>query len=192
LWAAQPTTETGEKTVKEALNISQLDISVHMSGEELASDMVRSSILILLYEKPLHGYAIMSGIMNRLGKPVSPSLVYPFLSQLEEKGLVKSSMKPVGRKPRKIYELTEEGCKLTTRLFKRLASLVSIVLEPSLTICAHCGAKIFEGGHKEVIDGKEVMFCCVHCCGAFLKEAGQQKASHTHVKTVPAVSPSNS
>ncbi len=51
--------------------------------------------------------------------------------------------KPVGRKPKKVYELTEEGRQLATILFKRLASLVSIAIEPSLNVCAHCGAKIF-------------------------------------------------
>jgi hypothetical protein len=101
-------------------------------------------------------------------------------------------MRPMGRKPRKIYELTEEGCRLATHLFKRLESLVSIVLEPSLTVCAHCGAKIFEGGHKEAINGKEEMFCCVHCCGAFLRETGQPIGRHVQDKTVPAASHSTS
>jgi len=141
-----------------------------MSSDELASDMVRSSILMILYEKPLHGYAIMSRVKNRLGKTVSPSLIYPFLHQLEEKGLVSSSLKPVGRKPKKVYELTDEGRQLATLLFKRLASLVSVAIEPNLTICTNCGAKLYAGGHKEVIDGKEVMFCCIHCFEAYKQE----------------------
>ncbi len=141
-----------------------------MSREELASDMVRSSIIMLLYEKPLHGYGIILSITNRLGKKISPSLVYPFLHQLEQKGIVRSSLEPVGRKPKKVYELTEEGKQLATTLFKRLASLVSIAIEPSLNVCAHCGAKIFEGGHMEVIGGEEVMFCCVHCFHAHKNE----------------------
>ena len=134
-----------------------------MSSDELASDMVRSSIIMLLYEKPLHGYGIMRSTKVRLGKKISPSLVYPFLHQLEQKGLVQSSLEPVGRKPKKVYKLTEEGRQLATLLFKRLASLISIAVEPTLNICAHCGAKIFEGGHMEVIGGEETMFCCIHC-----------------------------
>ncbi len=141
-----------------------------MSSNELASDIVRSSIIMLLYEKPLHGYAIMRSTKNRIGKTISPSLVYPFLHQLEQKGLVRSSLKPVGRKPRNIYELTEEGRQLATILFKRLASLVSIAIEPNLNVCAHCGAKIYEGGHMEVIRGVETMFCCVHCFHAHKNE----------------------
>jgi len=87
-----------------------------MSSDELASDMIRSSVLMLLYERPLHGYAIMSNMKERLGKAVSPSLIYTFLHQLEERGLVTSSMKPIGRKPRKVYELTDEGRARDTHL----------------------------------------------------------------------------
>jgi DNA-binding PadR family transcriptional regulator len=141
-----------------------------MSQDELALDMIRSSVIMLLYERPRHGYGIISAIRNRLGKKVSPSLVYPFLHQLEEGGLVRSLLQPVGRKPKKVYELTGEGQQLATRLFKRLASLVSVAIEPSLNICAHCGAKIFEGGHKETIGSKEITFCCVHCFHAYEQE----------------------
>jgi len=149
-----------------------------MSSDELASDMVRSSIVMLLYEKPIHGYGIMRSTKKRIGKNISPSLVYPFLHQLEQKGLVRSSLEPVGRKPKKIYELTEEGRQLATILFKRLASLVSIAIEPSLNVCAHCGAKIFEGGHMEVVGGVETMFCCVHCFHAHKNEMEHVKSRH--------------
>jgi DNA-binding MarR family transcriptional regulator len=133
---------------------------------------------MLLYEKPIHGYGIMRSTKKRIGKNISPSLVYPFLHQLEQKGLVQSSLEPVGRKPKKIYELTEEGRQLATILFKRLASLVSIAIEPSLNVCAHCGAKIFEGGHMEVVGGVETMFCCVHCFHAHKNEMEHVKSRH--------------
>ena len=146
-----------------------------MSRDELAFDMIRSTVIMLLYEKPLHGYGVMKSLKTRLGKNISPSIVYPFLHQLEEKGLLHSSMKPVGKKPKKVYELTKEGKTLATTLFKRLASLVSIAIEPSLDVCAHCGAKIFEGGHKEVIDDREIMFCCVHCYQAYNNDRGRER-----------------
>jgi hypothetical protein len=76
----------------------------------------------------------------------------------------------VGEKERKIYKLTEEGMTLTNRLFKRFSNLVSVAIEPSLDVCAHCGCKIYEGGHREVIDGEELVFCCVHCAGSFKEE----------------------
>jgi len=147
--------------------------------DELLSDFSRFYILTILYEGPAHGYSILSRFKQRLGKEISPSIVYPFLQQLEEKGLVKHTIKPVGEKEKKVFELTEEGKELCTGLFKRFANLVSIAIEPSLYVCAHCGCKVYEGGYKEVIDGKETTFCCMHCAQSYKEE---KKLSRKAVK----------
>ena len=68
---------------------------------EIVLDFSRVYILTILYERPVHGYEIISRFRSALGKDVSPSLVYPFLKQLEDKGLVKHSMTPVGAKKRR-------------------------------------------------------------------------------------------
>jgi DNA-binding HxlR family transcriptional regulator len=133
----------------------------------LISDFSRFYILTILYEGPAHGYSIISRFKKRVKKEVSPSLVYPFLQQLEEKGLVKHTVEPVGEKERKIFELTKEGKTLCVCLFKRFAELVFIAIEPSMYVCAHCGCKVYEGGHHEVIDGKEMAFCCIHCAQSY-------------------------
>jgi len=138
--------------------------------EEFISDFSRFYILTILYEGPCHGYSIISKFKKRIGKEISPSLVYPFLQQLEQKGLVKHTIKPVGEKEKKVYELTEEGKKLCGSLFKRFAALVSVAIEPSLEICASCGCKVYEGGYKEAIDGKETVFCCEHCANSYKRE----------------------
>jgi DNA-binding PadR family transcriptional regulator len=138
--------------------------------EEILSDFSRFYILTILYEGPAHGYSILSRFKKRIGKEVSPSLVYPFLQQLEEKGLVKHTIKPVGEKEKKVFELTKEGKELATGLFKRFADLVSIAIEPSLYVCAHCGCKVYEGGYREVINGKETTFCCMHCARSYKEE----------------------
>ncbi len=137
---------------------------------EFISDFSRFYILTILYEGPAHGYSIISKFRKRIGKEISPSLVYPFLKQLEQKGLVEHTVKPVGEKERKIFELTPEGKELCTRLFKRFANLISIAIEPSLEVCAHCGCKVYEGGYREVIDGKETTFCCKHCAASYKQE----------------------
>ena len=138
--------------------------------DELLSDFSRFYILMILYEGPAHGYSILNRFKQRMGKEISPSLVYPFLQQLEEKGLVKHTVKAVGEKKKKVFELTKKGRELCTGLFKRFADLVSIAIEPSLYVCAHCGCKIYEGGYREVIDGKETAFCCTHCAGSYKEE----------------------
>jgi DNA-binding MarR family transcriptional regulator len=135
--------------------------------DELVSDFSRFYILTILYEGPTHGYSIINQFKKRVKKEISPSLVYPFLAQLEEKGLVTHIQKPVGDKERKIFQLTEEGRETCVCLFKRFAGLVSIAIEPSLSVCAHCGCKVYEGAYHEVIDGKEKAFCCSHCARSY-------------------------
>jgi DNA-binding MarR family transcriptional regulator len=135
--------------------------------DDLISDFSRFYILTILYEGPAHGYSIINQFKKRVKKEISPSLVYPFLQQLEDKGLVKHSLKPTGDKIKKVFELTEEGRELCTGLFKRFATLVAIAIEPSIYVCAHCGCKVYEGGYREVIDGKEIAFCCMHCAASY-------------------------
>lgn len=137
---------------------------------EFVSDFSRFYILTVLYEGPSHGYNILKRFREGLGKDVSPSLVYPFLKRLEQRGLVKHTIKPVGEKDRKVYQLTREGKKLCRRLFKRFAALVSTAIEPSLNACASCGCKVYEGGYMEKIDGEETVFCCKHCAAAYKRE----------------------
>lgn len=146
--------------------------------DDLISDFSRFYILTILYEGPAHGYSIINQFKKRVKKEISPSLVYPFLQQLEEKGLVTHTKKPVGEKEKKIFELTLEGRELCTGLFKRFAILVAIAIEPSLYVCAHCGCKVYEGGYREVIEGKETAFCCMHCARSYkevTKDAKQAK-----------------
>ena len=135
--------------------------------DDLIADFSRFYILTILYEGPTYGYSIISRFKKRVKKKVSPSLVYPFLQKLEEKGLVTHTQKPIGEKERKIFELTQSGRELCIDLFKRFTELVSIAIEPSLYICAHCGCKVYEGAYRENIDGKETAFCCIHCANAY-------------------------
>jgi len=141
-----------------------------MLSEDIALDMIRSSIVLLLGEKPLHGYGIMKEVEDRIGKAVNPSLLYPFLKKLEKNGLVKSTRKPVGQKPKNVYELTATGKELAACIYKRIASMVSLAIEPNLSICFHCGCKIYEGGYRESIGDRERIFCCVHCALAYKNE----------------------
>jgi DNA-binding PadR family transcriptional regulator len=139
---------------------------------EIVSDFSRVYILTILYERPTHGYEIISKFKNVLGKDVSPSLVYPFLKQLENKKLVKYTMQPIGAKKKKVFELTQEGKSFSLQLFKRFSDLIRIALEPSLEVCAHCGCKVYEGGHSENIKDKQLTFCCCHCAASYKQSLG--------------------
>jgi DNA-binding PadR family transcriptional regulator len=144
-----------------------------MKGSKLdnvVSDFSRFYILTILYEGPTHGYDIMTKFQERVGKRISPGLIYPFLSRLEERGLVSVESDMIGEKERKIYYLSETGLEFTEKNFRRFAGIISTALEPSLEICAHCGCKVYEGAYTEVIDGSEMTFCCVHCASHYKHE----------------------
>ena len=69
---------------------------------------VRAAILVLLAERPMHGYEMIQQIAERsngIWRP-SPGSVYPTLQLLDDEGLITAS-EPEGSK--KLYELTEEG-----------------------------------------------------------------------------------
>ena len=138
--------------------------------DSLISDFARFYILTILYEGPTHGYGILRKFQSRVGKKISPGLVYPFLQRLDDRGLATQTSEMVGEKERKMHHLTEEGKALCSRLFQRFSRLVSVAIEPSLNVCAHCGCKIYEVGHREDMDGEETVFCCSHCAASYIHE----------------------
>ena len=138
-----------------------------MADCDLATDLVRCSVMMLLYERPTHGYAIIEALLERLGRPVSPAIVYPFLAQLLSAGYLTSTREDVGRKARTLYSMTPKGRKFSEGIFKQLSQIVSTALEPSILHCAHCGCKLYEAGHVKKVDGRQMTFCCVHCAAAY-------------------------
>lgn len=68
---------------------------------------VRSAILHLLAEEPMHGYQIMSELSERtegIWQP-SPGSIYPTLNQLEDEDLVRADEMD----GKKVYALTDDG-----------------------------------------------------------------------------------
>ncbi|GAA5229973.1 PadR family transcriptional regulator [Arthrobacter cryoconiti] len=77
------------------------------SGTRAARGELRSSVLALLAESPMHGYQIIHEIEERSGGNWKPSAgsVYPTLQLLADEGLI-SAEESNGRK---IYSLTDAG-----------------------------------------------------------------------------------
>ncbi|MGC8626951.1 MAG: PadR family transcriptional regulator [Acidimicrobiales bacterium] len=70
---------------------------------------VRSAVLALLAERPMHGYEIMGELSERtegLWRP-SPGSIYPALQALQNEGLVTADVDDPGGKRR--YSLTDKG-----------------------------------------------------------------------------------
>jgi DNA-binding PadR family transcriptional regulator len=69
---------------------------------------VRNALLVLLAERPMHGYEMIQEIAERsngLWKP-SPGSVYPTLQMLEDEGLIVATPAEGNRK---LFTLTDEG-----------------------------------------------------------------------------------
>jgi DNA-binding PadR family transcriptional regulator len=68
---------------------------------------VRSALLLLLAEEPMHGYQLMQAVAERTGGAwkLSPGAVYPTIAQLEDEGLVRVSAEG----GRKLVTLTDTG-----------------------------------------------------------------------------------
>jgi len=75
----------------------------------------------------------------------------------------------------KVFELTDKGVELCRRLFKRFSALVSVAIEESLEVCANCGCKLYEGGYRELINGKMLTFCGIHCAQSYKNEVGRHQ-----------------
>ncbi|WP_222267837.1 PadR family transcriptional regulator [Modestobacter marinus] len=68
---------------------------------------VRTALLLLLAEEPMHGYQLMQAVAERTGGAwkLSPGAVYPTIAQLEDEGLVRVTAEG----GRKLVALTEAG-----------------------------------------------------------------------------------
>ncbi|MEV4776833.1 PadR family transcriptional regulator [Microbacterium sp. LWO13-1.2] len=76
-------------------------------GSRMARGDVRTAVLTLLAEKPMHGYQIINEIAERSGGSWKPSAgsVYPTLQLLADEGLIEAEE----QNGRKTYSLTEAG-----------------------------------------------------------------------------------
>ncbi len=132
------------------------------------SPVVVSRVLILsiLYERPIHGYGILEELEQRLGRKASPGFLYPFLRLLERRSLARHRNVRIGRKIKKVYELTPQGRRQSLAAFDRLRNILSKAIVPTLDTCSNCGCKIFEGGFEKRVGGLRTLFCCSHCAQA--------------------------
>ncbi len=131
------------------------------------ASLVKFYTILLLMEKPKHGYEIMKELEGKIGKKISTSQIYPFLDILEKEKLVK--VDKTGSREKKVYSLTKKGNDFTKEMLSRSGDLFYLALNPQVSVCAHCGCKLIEGGYKEKIQGKEMVFCCHLCAKSFKK-----------------------
>ncbi len=76
---------------------------------KLTKGLLDMIILQFLEQSPMHGYQIITRIRKDFGVYFGPSTIYPLLSTLEKKGYLRSVWNMETDRPRKVYELTENG-----------------------------------------------------------------------------------
>ena len=83
------------------------DLNFGRGGQRAAKGDIRTAVLVLLAEEPMHGYQIIQELTERSEGVWQPSAgsIYPRLAKLEVEGLVESSE----RSAKKVYSLTESG-----------------------------------------------------------------------------------
>jgi DNA-binding PadR family transcriptional regulator len=76
---------------------------------KLAKKLLDIIILQFLKTQAMHGYEMINKIQKTFGVYFGPSTIYPLLATLEKKTYITSSWNMDDYRPRKIYQLTEEG-----------------------------------------------------------------------------------
>ena len=129
------------------------------------TNLVKFYIILLLSHGPKHGYELIKELGERLGRKISASNIYPFLNTLKNNKLI--DYRETEEREKKVYHLTKDGKKFVKALLSRFGGLIDIAVEPKLSVCAHCGCKVYEGGHREKIKGKLLTFCCCYCAKTY-------------------------
>ncbi|MFQ5573067.1 MAG: helix-turn-helix transcriptional regulator [Nitrosopumilaceae archaeon] len=121
------------------------------------TSLIKLYTILILMEKPEHGYDIMKQLEKRTGKNVGPSQVYPFLDQLEKEGIITGDK--AGKRDKTVYKITKKGKEFVNEIINRAERLFEVALSSKIEKCAHCGCKVLEGGVEK--NGK--IFCCSSC-----------------------------
>jgi len=136
-----------------------------MARELKVDTILKLHILISLKKGATHGYDLMKGIEESLGRKISASLIYPFLKQMKSRQYVTITQK--GRE--KQHSLTQKGKKFVNKTLLRFHDIIKESISDMLTPCYHCGCLVYNNDYKEKVKGKERYFCCSHYAASYKK-----------------------
>jgi DNA-binding PadR family transcriptional regulator len=77
---------------------------------ELFFGLIRIHVLVHASHEPIFGLAMMEELAHH-GYRIGPGTLYPLLHGLERSGLLKSALKTVGGRKRRVYKITSVGKK---------------------------------------------------------------------------------
>ena len=123
-------------------------------------------------EEGIYGYQLLKELEQDTKKilVIEEGTLYPILRKLERDGLLTSERKESGGRPRKYYQLTEEGARLYDHMigfFSKLLEAISSVMEFEVKLpekkylyCPNCTNKIPQD--------EDVRFCNI--CGLNIED----------------------
>ena len=90
-------------------------------------------ILLVLSQlrEPVYGYSLVKKL-NDNGIPIDANTLYPLMRRLESQGLLQSQWDTAESKPRKYYQITQDGqavLEKTKAYWKTFSSNVDLLLE---------------------------------------------------------------
>ncbi|HET6216392.1 MAG TPA: PadR family transcriptional regulator [Acidobacteriaceae bacterium] len=75
---------------------------------ELFSGLIRIHVLVHAYHEPIFGLAMMEELRHH-GYRIGPGTLYPLLHGMERSGLLKSTLKNLTGRRRRVYKITPAG-----------------------------------------------------------------------------------
>jgi DNA-binding PadR family transcriptional regulator len=115
-------------------NMEKIDVIADAIESSMKKGHISTLILLALEKGPSHGYSLMQTIKNDTYEVWNPSAssLYPHLSSLTEKGLIKFKTEMDGKRERKVYNITLKGKKTLKMLIDRQQnmrkSLLSMII----------------------------------------------------------------
>ena len=109
-----------------------MNIEETVSG--LKQELRRGTLILLVLsqmKKPMYGYSLVKKLSDN-GIPMDANTLYPLMRRLEGQGLLQSSWDTSESKPRKYYQITEDGnavLEKTKKYWKIFSTNVDTLLE---------------------------------------------------------------
>ena len=115
--------------------------------------------------REIHGYAILKNLEEETNEmlAIEEGTLYPLLRKLEDNGILKSEMKVVENRKRKVYSITGQGDKIYNHLsgfYGKLTEAISPLLGINVRLneqylyCPNCANKI-----DLTEKGKQIVIC---------------------------------
>jgi PadR family transcriptional regulator, regulatory protein PadR len=90
--------------------------------KDLFFGLIRIHVLVHAAHEPIFGLAMMEELTHH-GYSIGPGTLYPLLHGLERGGLLKSSLKIVAGRNRRVYRITSAGRKALARATEKVDEL---------------------------------------------------------------------